>query len=189
MAILRKKKEDPAHCGGEGWNNTVPFNKEVTWWLGVWLDSQLTLKDNHAIRAESGKNAMARLHRLAGQTGLSLANCRKAMTACIQSVAVFGSELWRKGDQTRGTIGQATSSSSSPRGITSWRKAAASPGGTYIERRVGPLPSGRCSQVVLDLFSTMDVGRLVPAEEDAGSEVLDWELREREEERRAEAEE
>ena len=43
--------------------------------------------------------------------------------------------------------------------------------------------------MVLDLFSTMDVGRLVPAEEDAGSEVLDWELREREEERRAEAEE
>jgi hypothetical protein len=29
------------------------------------------------------------------------------MTACIQSVAMFGSELWWKGDQARGTIGQA----------------------------------------------------------------------------------
>jgi len=29
------------------------------------------------------------------------------MMACIQSVAMFGSELWWKGDQTRGTIGQA----------------------------------------------------------------------------------
>ena len=39
---------------------------------------------------------------------------------------------------------------------------------------------------------TTDVGRLVPTEEDAGSEASQWELRERrerEEERRAEAEE
>jgi hypothetical protein len=27
----------------------VPFNKETTRWLGVWLDSQLTLKDHHQI--------------------------------------------------------------------------------------------------------------------------------------------
>jgi len=29
------------------------------------------------------------------------------MTACIQSAAIFGSELWWKGDHVRGTIGQA----------------------------------------------------------------------------------
>ena len=46
-----------------------------------------------------------------------------------------------------------------------------------------------CSQAVLNFLSAREVGRLVPAEEDAGSEVLEWELREREEERRAEAEE
>jgi len=28
------------------------------------------------------------------------------MTACIQSVAMFGSELWWKGDHVRGTIGR-----------------------------------------------------------------------------------
>lgn len=53
------------------------------------------------------------------------------------------------------------------------------------------LADGRCSQTVLDFLSTTDVGRLVPAEENAGSEVSEWELRERqdqEEERRAEAE-
>jgi len=49
---------------------------------------------------------------------------------------------------------------------------------------------GRCSQAVLDFLSTTDVGRLVPAEEDAGSS--EWERRERrerEEERRVEMEE
>jgi len=47
------------------------------------------------------------------------------------------------------------------------------------------------SQAVLDFLSTTDVGRLVPAEEGAGSEVSEWELQEcrvREEERRADAE-
>jgi len=47
------------------------------------------------------------------------------------------------------------------------------------------LADGRCSQAVLDFLSTTDVGKLVPA---AGSEVW-WERWEREEERRAEAEE
>ena len=54
------------------------------------------------------------------------------------------------------------------------------------------LADGRCSQTVLDFLSTTDVGRLVPAEEDAGSEVSEWkhkERRELEEKRRAEAEE
>jgi len=44
----------------------------------------------------------------------------------------------------------------------------------------------------MDFLSATDVERLVPAEEDAGNEVAEWELwecREREEERRAEAEE
>ena len=56
------------------------------------------------------------------------------------------------------------------------------------------LADGRCGQAVLDFLSSTDVGRLVPplGETDAESEVSEWELRERrerEEERRAEAEE
>ena len=53
------------------------------------------------------------------------------------------------------------------------------------------LADDRCSRVVLDFLSTTDVGRRVPvtAEEDAESEVSEWELREwreREGEREAE---
>ena len=70
--------------------NTVLFNKEETRWLGVWLGSQLTFKDDHAIWLKNGKNATARLRRIAGQMGLSPANCRKVMTAYIQSVTTFG---------------------------------------------------------------------------------------------------
>jgi len=61
--------------------------------------------------------------------------------------------------------------------------------------KIRDLPGdGRCGQAVLDFLSSTDVGRLVPPleERDAGSEVSEWELRERrewEEEREAEAEE
>jgi hypothetical protein len=54
------------------------------------------------------------------------------------------------------------------------------------------LADERCSQSVLDFLSTTDVGRLVPVEDEAQSEVSEWELQERgerEEERRVEAEE
>jgi hypothetical protein len=85
----------------------VPFNKEATRWLGVWLDSQRALKEHHAIRPKEGRKAMGRLRRLTGQMRLSPVNCRKVMTACIQSVAIFGSELWWKGDGVVGTMGRA----------------------------------------------------------------------------------
>jgi len=56
------------------------------------------------------------------------------------------------------------------------------------------LADERCGQAVLDFLSSTDVGRLVPPlrrEVDAGSEVSEWELRqrrERQEEREEEAE-
>ena len=54
------------------------------------------------------------------------------------------------------------------------------------------LADKRCSQAGLDSLSATDMGRPVHADEDAGSEMSEWQLREcreREEERRAEAEE
>jgi len=43
------------------------------------------------------------------------------------------------------------------------------------------LPDVRCRQVVQDFLSTAEVGRLVPAEENAGGEASEWERRERRE--------
>jgi len=83
----------------------IPFNRMATRWLGVWLDSQLTLKEHHATRLKSGRNAMNRLKRLTGQMGLSPANCRSVMSACVQSVAMFGVEFWWKGGNVCGTTG------------------------------------------------------------------------------------
>ena len=106
-ALFRRKKKKASKEMVTVDGNPVSFNKEATRWLGVWLDSQLLLKDHHATRLKQGQKAMTRLRRLTGQMGLSPANCRKVMTACVQSVAMFGSELWWKGDHVPGTMGQA----------------------------------------------------------------------------------
>ena len=44
-----------------------------------------------------------RLRRFAGQVGLSPENCRRVQAACVQAAALFGSELWSKGDGAHGT--------------------------------------------------------------------------------------
>lgn len=77
-AIFRRRKTAPVATVKVG-ANTVPFNKEAARWLGIWQDSQLLPTDHLDIRLKDGNRAMARLHRLTGQMGLSPANCRKVM--------------------------------------------------------------------------------------------------------------
>jgi len=103
----RRKRGTVAAAKVKVGDSEVPFNKEATRWLGVWLKSQLTLKEHHATRLKSGRNAMTRLRMLTGKMGLSPANCRRIMMACIQSVAMFGAELWWKGGNVRGMTGRA----------------------------------------------------------------------------------
>jgi len=83
----------------------IPFNKRMMWWLGVWLNSQLTLIAQHAARLKLGHKAMIRFWYLTGQMGWSPANCRKVLTAYVQSVTMFMSELWWKGDHVWEMIG------------------------------------------------------------------------------------
>jgi len=55
--------------------------------------------------AKKARKAMARLWRLVGQMGLTSANCRKVMIACVQAVALYGSELWWQGEGEPGMVG------------------------------------------------------------------------------------
>ena len=104
-AIFRWKKTTPTAIMTVG-NNIVPFNKDPPRWLGIWLDFQLMLQEHHATRFKDGCNAMVWMKWLAWQLVLSSENCRKVMTACIQSVAMFGVELWWEGTEKQDTIGR-----------------------------------------------------------------------------------
>ena len=103
----KKRKGTQTEAQVKVGDKEIPFNRAATWWLGVCLDLQLTLKEHHATRLKSVRNAMNQLKRLTGQMGLSPANCRRVMSAYVQSVAMFGAELWWKGGNVRGTSGRA----------------------------------------------------------------------------------
>jgi len=88
--------------------NRVYFNKQAIRWLSVWLDSELTLKEHHDVRTKKAQN---RLQRLAGQVGLFTrelptrpSSNRKASDNLprVQAAALFGSELWWKGEDAHG---------------------------------------------------------------------------------------
>ena len=54
----------------------------------------LSLRDHQRAMMKKGRKALARLKRLVGQMGLTSDNCHKVITVCVQSVAMYGSELW-----------------------------------------------------------------------------------------------
>jgi len=70
------------------------------------VNAPRTVRNLRRTDASTARDRAKDRHQITGQRGLSPANCRKVMAACIQSVAMFGSELWWKGGQTRGTVGQ-----------------------------------------------------------------------------------
>jgi len=57
-ALFRKKWTAPTATVVVSTNNIL-YNKEVTRWLGIWLNVQLSLKEHHATRMKEGWKAMA----------------------------------------------------------------------------------------------------------------------------------
>jgi len=97
--FLSKRRRKPTETVRVG-DDEIPFNKQATRWLGVWIDSKMTLKEHHSARMKSARKAMGRIRRLTGQAGLCPGACRKALVACVQATALYGAELWwddRKG--------------------------------------------------------------------------------------------
>jgi ribonuclease HI len=70
------------------------FNSHATRWLGVWIDSNLSLKEHHNTMMSKAYRADARVRSLRGKFGLSPENVRKIQVAAVQAVALYGAELW-----------------------------------------------------------------------------------------------
>jgi len=99
-AVLFRKgrKEMPARKIQVG-NHQVAYNEEARRWLGVYLNSSLTLKEHHRTQMRKAREAEGRLRRLTGQFGLTPDHCRRIQVACVQPSALFGSEFDGQADE------------------------------------------------------------------------------------------
>jgi len=58
-------------------NHEVSYNKEVTRWLGVWLDDMLTLNDHTKKTLAKARKAQNWVRFLMTKKGLSLEGCKR----------------------------------------------------------------------------------------------------------------
>ena len=73
---------------------TIPFNQEATRWLGIWLDTGLELKEHYKIRLQKAQQTENRLRSISSTYGLAAGLVRRVQIAAVQSVALYGAELW-----------------------------------------------------------------------------------------------
>jgi hypothetical protein len=70
------------------------FNKEATWWLGVWMDAHLTFKEYYNRCMKKARVAEARLRPLTRMHGILPERVRAIHIAYVQAVELYGCELW-----------------------------------------------------------------------------------------------
>jgi hypothetical protein len=77
----------------------------VTNWLGFWLDPKLSFEIHFENRMASTKGALQRAASLSrSSAGLSINLMRRVVVAAVTSVALYGSEVWWRGQQDRANI-------------------------------------------------------------------------------------
>ena len=78
--------------------------QEATKWLGFWLDPKLSFKAHFENRMASARGALNRVASLSRSNGgLPINLMRRVVVAAVTSVALYGSEVWWRGQQDRVT--------------------------------------------------------------------------------------
>ena len=74
----------------------IKFNKEATRWLGIWFDSQLKFTVHINEKVQRARTAEIQIKSLTQTYGLAPALIRRIQIAAVQSIALYGAELWWK---------------------------------------------------------------------------------------------
>jgi len=81
---------------------TFTIKQKATRWLGFWLDSKLSFKTHFENRMASARGALQRVSGLSmSNGGLSVNLMRRVVVAAVTSVAMYGSEIWWRGQKDR----------------------------------------------------------------------------------------
>ena len=85
----RRRECRPIRAGDQ----EVHFAKEATRWLGVWLDSALTLRESRRRALNHERKAEAAIRRLVRKYGVAPAAARNLQQALIHGTLLYGAEL------------------------------------------------------------------------------------------------
>lgn len=81
-------------------NNTTIEPKPMVKWLGIYFDSDLSFKHHVSTKVAKARGAFFRMSRLANiGRGLTPFALRQIYTACVMSIADYGTEIWWRGQQ------------------------------------------------------------------------------------------
>ena len=96
--ILHAAKDAVVRIGEQ----TFAIKHEATRWLGFWLDSKLSFKTHFENRLASAKGVLQRVSSLSRSNGgLCVSLMRRVVMAAVTSVAMYGSEIWWRGQKDR----------------------------------------------------------------------------------------
>ena len=98
LPILSKRRKHhrcdrTIQVGGQ----SVRFAPAATRWLGIWLDSTLSLVENRKRRIAKIRQAEARLRRIVNKYGVPPAAVRNLLTSIVQGIMLYAAELTWKG--------------------------------------------------------------------------------------------
>lgn len=98
----RKVLQDAKSVAVRIGEQTFTIKQEATRWLGFWLDSKLLFKTHFENRMASARGALQRVSSLSRSNGgLSVNLTRRVVVAAVTSVAMYGSEIWWRGQKDR----------------------------------------------------------------------------------------
>jgi hypothetical protein len=81
---------------------TFTIKQDATRWLGFWLDPKLSFETHFENRIFSARGALQRISSLSRSNGgLSVNLTRRVVIAAVTSVAIYGSEIWWRGQKDR----------------------------------------------------------------------------------------
>ena len=96
--VLQKARNAVVRVGEQ----TFKINQGATKWLGFWLDPKLSFKTHFEKRMASANGALRRVASLSSSNGgLSVSLMQRVVVAAVTSVALYGAEVWWRGQQYR----------------------------------------------------------------------------------------
>jgi ribonuclease HI len=99
-ALFTRRRGHKRHLGPKLTTKTkaregfIWLNRQVTRWLSVWLDVQMTIQEHPNRCMRRARGAEARLQTLTKTDGVVPESVRGVQVAGIQAVPLYGSELW-----------------------------------------------------------------------------------------------